>query len=379
MKILLISLKHKQINNNYYVYPHFISILKSLSGKEYDILSIDENKTEIDFNIKADIVGISVYSATASRAYFLALHYKRLGATVVLGGPHASALPEEGLQFADSIIVGRAEGSWNQFLRDVKSNKIKKKYKSSLHLSDNHFEVDHPEHGDSELTHLYKKDYKILELAISKTWIHSLDKILDEIHQTKLKNLLLLDYDIHFMKKYSQTFFNELKHFKKNWMAQFSVDHIINNDFLHQAAESGCVCCELNITIPSEELHKRDDYLEQSFTAVQKLRDLGIHTIPKITFGYDVDNPTIFDNTLAFMEKTKLSHGHFEIYTPFPGSGLFYNLDRQNRIIDYNWDNYDFKHVVHKPLLMSPEDLQMGYEKVLKTCQPKKSFFSRFF
>ena len=59
--------------------------------------------------LTADLVGIGMTTSTAPEGYRLARLLRRHGVPVVLGGPHVTFLPEEGLQHADYVVRGEAD------------------------------------------------------------------------------------------------------------------------------------------------------------------------------------------------------------------------------------------------------------------------------
>ena len=81
-----------------------------MAEEEFERLPVDQDW---------DVVGITAMTATAQRAYELALLFKRNGAKVILGGIHPSVLPNEAAQFADAVVIGEAEGVWEQVLYDT--------------------------------------------------------------------------------------------------------------------------------------------------------------------------------------------------------------------------------------------------------------------
>src|SRR3989338_8754123 len=93
--------------------PLSLPTLAGLTPKDIEVEIIDENIEPIDFNDKVDLVGISFFTAFANRAYEIADEFKKKGVKVVLGGIHASFLPQEALRHADSVIIGEAEGVWD--------------------------------------------------------------------------------------------------------------------------------------------------------------------------------------------------------------------------------------------------------------------------
>ncbi|MCK4902987.1 MAG: cobalamin-dependent protein, partial [Thermoplasmatales archaeon] len=80
--------------------PHIASI----TPKKHDIKIANENYMNIDFDEDTDIVGISCYTMTAPRVYQIADEFRKRGKKVVLGGYHPTAMPDEAIQHADSIV-----------------------------------------------------------------------------------------------------------------------------------------------------------------------------------------------------------------------------------------------------------------------------------
>src|SRR5262249_40103056 len=76
-----------------------------------------------------DLVGITVTSKTARRAYDLATMYRRRGVRVVLGGIHPTALPGEAKQFADAVVVGEGEGLWEKVIADFRAKSLQPFYR----------------------------------------------------------------------------------------------------------------------------------------------------------------------------------------------------------------------------------------------------------
>src|SRR5436305_7427914 len=57
---------------------------------------IDEGIADVDpTRIEADLVGLTVITGTAVRAYELAAAFRARGIPVVLGGPHVTLVPED--------------------------------------------------------------------------------------------------------------------------------------------------------------------------------------------------------------------------------------------------------------------------------------------
>ncbi|MBI3737692.1 MAG: cobalamin B12-binding domain-containing protein, partial [Chloroflexi bacterium] len=85
---------------------------------EAEVQIIDEGIEEVDINLQADLIGMTVITGSSMRAYTLADHFRSRGIPVVLGGPHITLIPEDAQPHADSIVVGYAEDTWPALLRD---------------------------------------------------------------------------------------------------------------------------------------------------------------------------------------------------------------------------------------------------------------------
>lgn len=91
---------------------------------------VDENFEEINYDADYDIVGITAMTQEALHAYEIAAEFRKRGVHVVMGGIHASVMPEECARFVDTVIVGEAERLWPQFLADYEHGRERKIYKN---------------------------------------------------------------------------------------------------------------------------------------------------------------------------------------------------------------------------------------------------------
>jgi radical SAM superfamily enzyme YgiQ (UPF0313 family) len=73
---------------------------------------------------EADLVGITAFTSNVGRAYEIADEYRNRGIPVVMGGIHASMLPEEALRHVDAVVAGEVEGIWAKVLEDFQAGKM---------------------------------------------------------------------------------------------------------------------------------------------------------------------------------------------------------------------------------------------------------------
>ena len=137
LKILLIlskaRIKHgvldKLINSSFY--PSItLEQLISVTPKKHEVNYVDERWEDVNLNWNGDLVGISTLTSSATHAYEIADEFRKRGKTVVLGGYHPSALPEEAKMHADAVVIGEAEISWPILINDFENGKMKPFYTS---------------------------------------------------------------------------------------------------------------------------------------------------------------------------------------------------------------------------------------------------------
>lgn len=107
-------------------------ILASLTPQDVSVSYTDDLLTPIDLQKglkEVDLIGITVLTKTALRAYRIADAYRQKGVPVVMGGIHPTALPDEAKEHADAVVIGEAEEIWPSLIEDVRRNDLKPFYR----------------------------------------------------------------------------------------------------------------------------------------------------------------------------------------------------------------------------------------------------------
>jgi len=94
---------------------------------------------------------------------------------------------------------------------------------------------------------------------------------------------------------------------------------------------------------------------------VRVLHEHGIQGNGSFVLGFDDDDATVFARTVEWIETNRLECATFHILTPYPGTPLFRQMEREGRLLHRNWDLYDTAHVVFRPMRMSADELEAGY------------------
>ena len=99
------------------------AILASLTPSDVKVVFYDDRIEDIPFDEPTDLVAMPVETFTAKRSYIIAAKFRERGIPVILGGIHPTLIPEEAIQFADSIVVGGVETIWGKIIDDFKNKR----------------------------------------------------------------------------------------------------------------------------------------------------------------------------------------------------------------------------------------------------------------
>jgi len=409
-KIVLISPTSTRpgLISRFFRFPPLNLALLAALAPEYNYKIIDENIDSIDFNSKeikeADLIGLTVMTVQAPRAYQLADKFRKMGKTVIMGGMHVSAIPEEAIKHCDAVVVGEAEGLWPELLKDYEKGKLKKIYENK-ELSD----LSDLPIPRREL--LRRKNYIVPNTlqasrgcpfncsfcAVSRFFgkkyrLRPVEEVIEEIKKmvetdklsywrkimgkfwNKMNTSIFafLDDNIFGQADYARKLFKALIPLKIFWGAQTSVNiaRPENEDLLELAAKSGCkfvfVGLESINQSSLDEATKKVNKPEMYAKAVELFHKYGISVLGAFIFGFDSDDKSIFKRTVDFAKRIKLDLAQFAVLTPLPGTRLMEKLKKEGRIVEKDWSMYDFGTPVFKPSKMSAEDLMKGEEWAIR-------------
>lgn len=378
------------LSKKYVSYLLAIPVLAALTPEKHEVRVFDENIGDIDYTWPADLVGISVRTMFARRAYTIAARYRKKGVKTVLGGVHPTMCPEESIQHCDSVVVGEAEHVWQKLLEDAENGRLKKVYKSDekADMTATPLPVRAPLASSQYLSDIVQTT-KGCPFDCEFCAVHAFDgqkirhKTVDQVIQEvtalgrttsgykRKKAIFFADDNIIANKRFAADLFKALKAAKINWMCQASINISKEDKLLELMRDSGCGAVFVGFeSLSQDNLASMNKAINRQFSyaeATEKIQSYGILVHSSFILGYDFDTPDSFDELIEFINSNNLLMPLINILTPFPGTKLFNRLQSENRILHTDWSKYDTKHVVYSPLNMSPEDLLAGYKKVIRS------------
>jgi len=390
MKILLIlsSLRIKHGIFDKLIYSSFfpsitLEQLISVTPDIYEVESVDERWEDVDLNWNGDLVGISTLTPSANHAYEIADEFRKRGKTVVLGGYHPSALPEEAKQHADAVVIGEAEISWPQLLKDFENGKLKPFYRSEtvdpeMIPSPNRRPQLFPFVGFGTVQATRGCPNRCRYCAIqtvegSHFRARSIKKVIEEIKSIPTKRLFFADSSMTTNSSYTKKLFREMKGLNKKFSCYGNINVLHNDDeLLYLANEAGCEQWLIGFDSVNQEtiryIGKKSNKVEDYISGVKKIRDYGMTIMGMFVFGFDTDETNVFETTLNTIYKMEIERPVFSILTPFPGTVLFNELEKEGRMLTKDWSKYNIRNVVFQPKNFSVEQLLNGTNYVINEC-----------
>jgi radical SAM superfamily enzyme YgiQ (UPF0313 family) len=111
--------------------PLSLGYLAALTPDDWEVEAVDENMQRLNGQ-EADLAAITSFTHNSPRAYEIASEFRKKGIPTIMGGIHASMLPEEASKFADSVYIGEAETEWRQVIKDFEKNRLQKIYHGGI-------------------------------------------------------------------------------------------------------------------------------------------------------------------------------------------------------------------------------------------------------
>jgi radical SAM superfamily enzyme YgiQ (UPF0313 family) len=373
--------------------PLALITLASLTPRKHEVYIEDENVKPINFNDNPDLVGITSNVDTAYNAYQIAGIYKKRGIPVVLGGIHVSANPDEAIKYADSVCIGEAENLWGKILEDCENKKLKQKYRNrepvdlrKIPVID-HSLINESHYLFSNITYASRNCPFKCEFCYNSNQ-HTgsyrnrpFNMIIEEIKKIYSKHIMFIDDNFIGNIEWTRNFIDKIKSLNLKWNAAVSANLVNNLDLLDKMKESGCKSLFIGFeTINQKSLNnvkKHQNNISKYEKLINEIHQREIMINASLVFGFDSDHKNVFKETLNWLVANKIETMTSHILTPYPGTRLFEIFKNNDRIIDFNWSNYNTANVVFKPKNMTREELYEGYLWIYKEFYSFKNIIKR--
>ena len=366
MKFKLIYPKWAKLDRQteFHLPPHGPVVFAAALPAYVDVDFIDENLETIDFDEAVDFVGISMMlTVQVKRGWEIADIYRKKGIKVMFGGIATMLHAEETMEHADAVFLGEAEGRMEQVFADFRNNKLQPCYD---------FIKDRPDIGlvgparrDILNRKLYNyKGVQMVDLVHASRGCRfncypcavsylggrvfrprPIDKAVAEMAGIDNNRLFIVDNSLAQNTQWEMDLFREMIPLKKKWCSHPIED---KPEVLDLAAQAGA-------WYVYQAVFDTSDYIKER---IKRYHDHGIGVEGTILLGLDNHDEDFIKRLIDFLLEIELDLAEFTVLTPFPHTKAWEELNRQNRILSRDWNDYSADKVVFQPKQMSPDRLQ---------------------
>lgn len=388
------------INNSSKFPPLGLGILAALTTDDFEIELIDENYDTFEYK-EADLVGITAFTSAANRAYELASQYTKRNIPVVMGGIHASMIPDEALCYVDGVVIGEAESVWPLVLKDFQNQTLKKVYRG-----------DHQDLEDMIVPdrRIFSPRYQFATIQTSrgcpmdcsfcsvtafngkKYRQRPVEDVLDELETIPQNYLFFIDDNLLGYGKQAEE--RAIKLFKgmverklnKVWHCQSSLNFGSNEEVLKWAAKSGCklVFIGLESADPEElkDMNKKVNLRFEYQRVFKNIHKHGIAVLGAFIYGSDIETKASMLRKTEYILKNRIDVIDTTILTPLPGTRLYKEFEKQERLYFTNfpkdWDKYSMTELTYRLKRMSNEEFKETLDTCTKRLRSLRTLYKKF-
>ena len=354
-----------------------LAILAAVSG-DHDVRIVDETWEPIPYDAPADLVGITTTTFTSTAAYAIAARFRARGVPVVLGGVHASILPDECLQHADAVVVGEGEYTWPRVVRDAERGRAKGIYRAPHPTDMKDVPVPRRE--------LLREDSWFTSIEASRgcpnrcrycylpstPWAEHrtrpVEAVAAEVAALPQKTFSFVDENLFADRDYALRLFRAITPYRKHWLIQAPTTIGDDDELIDAMAAAGCFDVQVGFQSFNERAldfasvsHNRVDRYGE---LVRKFHDRRILVTGFFVFGFDCDDESVFDTTVSVIRQMDLDDACLFINTPLPGTDFHEQYRREGRLIEgLDRSSYAFSHATFVPKRMTGEQLEAGVQR----------------
>jgi radical SAM superfamily enzyme YgiQ (UPF0313 family) len=357
------------------IVPLQLATIASLTPPDWLVEICDETVEELPFDERVDVAGISLKACTSQRGYEIARWYRERSIPVIIGGVHASLAPDLVAPHANAVVRGGVELTWPRILEDAVHGRLMPRYEDP---------------GDGPMPHfrmrwevLRGKPHRIYSILATRgcplrcTFCsippmydnrvrhRPVEDVLDDVRRMPGDYFILWDENPTADPHYAETLFRALAPLRRIWFGEATTGVVKDERLLGVIADSGCRAlyvgvesvAQLSLNGVKKGFNRVDLYPE----IVRRLNAHGIAAHAGVVFGFDGDGTDIFNRTVDYLHDAGFNSASFKVLTPYPGTRLHAEMDREGRVFDRDMDHYDENHVVFRPRLLTPDQLLEGF------------------
>lgn len=383
------------------VFPNLsMPTVAGLTPGEHELVLSDENVGEIDFDMPADIIGVTGYIAHKPRILEIIREFKRRGRFVVVGGPYASLCPEELRGLCDVLFLHEAEATWPEFLRDFQTGVAKTEYQA----------VEKPDMTKSppprfDLLEIDRYHAMTIQFARGcpfqcefcdiivmygrRPRAKSVPQVMAEIstcHRLGANQVFVVDDNFIGNKKLAKQLLREIASWgrERGYPISFNTEASLNvaqdDELLELLRAANFTTLFIGVESPRldslEETRKMQNTGSDLIASIRKIHDFGIQVQAGMIVGFDHDDASIFDEQLEFTQASGIAVSMTGMLQALPRTPLHARISKEGRLLaESTGDQFVFSNI--QPMLMTRLELYRGYRNLIERLYDFRNFKRR--
>jgi radical SAM superfamily enzyme YgiQ (UPF0313 family) len=368
-------------------YPLMIDVLKVWAESiGWQVNTKVCQEARVNFDSDADVVAFSVYTQTAPMTYRISRRFRQQGKIVILGGPHfRGPTYVEGMEHCDVMVHSICREQWLDLLREIEQGNIQPGSDTTGNcarvIMDKEHRFRYPDNFYETFKHMRLHHLTSIPTSLGcpyhcsfcnpfmqgKYFVRDIDIIYNEFFRSpKFRPLFLADASTGLNKQHTIELMKTVAPLKRNILMESTVNRLQDPEILDALAEGGVKWITVGLESFNWQLEKLGKgKLEDNINRLlDNAHERGMMVEGNFIIGLDSDGPGVFDEIYEFYVKSSLDIIIIDLLTPYPNTKLFDDMQRQGRIIDTNWEHYDYHHLVYRPKQMSEQQLIDGFVKL---------------
>ncbi len=372
------SLRNVIKQSQFAIPPLSLMILSSIDVQGVEQSICDMRFEEFPFKETWDLVGISVQTGMAKKAFALADALRSRGISVVLGGAHVTLFAESCRPHADVLVVGEADDLWKELLTDLTACTLKPHYQSDRFPD---LSISRPVMKTSLINNRY---FTTNLIQTGRGCQHSCDfcnvhvlnghtlrrraiaDIVAEVARFKHDDrriFFFVDDTINADPIYALELFRQLTPLKIRWFGQATTTLGQQQELLETFARSGCQALLVgieSIETTSRNAHKKNQNKAGELSmAIKTIRNAGISLYGSFIYGLDGDTLETPAAILDFISDTRLDVPGINILRPIPGTRVFERLREEGRLLFDPLDITAYRYTFGQEMLYTPKNIPL--------------------
>jgi radical SAM superfamily enzyme YgiQ (UPF0313 family) len=378
-----------------------LPLLAALTPPGHTTTIVDEAFAPDDINQDVDLVGITVMTDLALRAYHIADAYRQKAVKVVMGGIHPTVLPDEALEHADAVVVGEAEGVWPRLVSDAASGQMQRLYRAGK-MTDlqgllkprrdllpgiqyqGYTRI--PIGVETSRGCPYDCEFCCIGQTLGQHYrVRPVQEVIAEIESIDSPHLFFVDDALGLNRNVAKKLFTKMIPLRRRWLAQGTVSLAEDLELLRLMERSGCLGLLIGFESVQKgiqnEVNKIKNLKIDFYEAMHRFHGEGFGILGSFVFGFDYENKDVFEQTLKFIMRCRLDVVQLRILTPYPGTRLYKRLLSEGRLFVRDWwlRGYPPDTLLFQPKGMTADELMSGFARLNRQTYSFGAMIKRFF